>query len=178
MTPGASSTDRDVATDTSLLLNFLRIDRTEILGALRGFRFHIINHVVNEVRQEAHAARLNAALTRGYVAEFALTDLVAIVDYNKLRLNLGDGEAATIAAGARLRWVIGLDEKGRARREAVARVGRENLINTVGVLLHAVRTGLLTLDQAERIRGELAAQRCHISSPIADLLYRGGHPKR
>ena len=40
-----------------------------------------------------------------------------------LRENLGDGEAATIAAGADQQWVIGRDEKARAKREATARVG-------------------------------------------------------
>jgi len=48
--------DRAVATDTSLLLNFLRIERTNILGALPGFRFYVLNHVVNEVIQTPRLA--------------------------------------------------------------------------------------------------------------------------
>jgi predicted nucleic acid-binding protein len=170
VTEGSADVDRNVATDASLLLNFLRIDRTDILGALPRFRFYVVNHVVNEITREPHAARLNVALQQAHVAKFELTDLVAIANYNELRLNLGEGEAATIAAAARLRWVVGIDEKGRARREATSRVGTENMINTAGVLVHAVRTGLLTLEDAEQIRTDLAAQRYRIKSPIADLL--------
>lgn len=170
MTDEAAHTDRDVATDTSLLLNFLRIDRTNMLGSLPGFRFHVVNHVVREVTQDPHAACLQAALEHAHVVEFELTDLGAIADYNVLRLNLGDGEAATIAAAGHLQWVVGIDEKGRARREAAARVGTQNLINTAGILVHAVRGGLLTLDEAEQIRLDLAAQRFQIKPLIADLL--------
>jgi predicted nucleic acid-binding protein len=162
--------ERDVATDTSLLLNFLRIDRADILGALSAFRFHILNHVVNEVTQEPHASRLQTAVVRGQVAEFELIHLDAIADYDALRLNLGDGEAATIAAAGHLQWVVGLDEKGRARREAAARVGEHNLLNTPGILVHAVRAGLLTLEEAEQIRLDLATHSYQIKALIADLL--------
>lgn len=170
MTSAAHGTDRDVATDTSLLLNFLRIDRTDILGALPGFRFRFLGHVIAEVTQPSHTARLNTALERSHLTEFELTDLAAIADYDALRANLGDGEAATIAAGACLRWIVGLDEKGRARREANNRVGEQGLINTPGVLVHAVRTGVLALQDAEQVRLELAAESFRITSPIAQLL--------
>ena len=170
MTVGAVEAARDVATDTSLLLNFLRIDRTDVLGSLPAFRFRVVNHVVSEVAQEPHAARLQVALERAHVVEFELADLVAIADYNTLRLNLGEVEAATIEAAGQLGCVVGIDEKGRARREAVARVGNQNLINTPGVLVHAVRVGLLALKEAEQLRLDLAAQRYRIKSRIADLL--------
>lgn len=170
MTEAAQDADRAVATDTSLLLNFLRIDRTEILGALPGFRFCALNHVTTEVTQEPHASRLRTALSQSHVIEFELTELAAIADYERLRANLGDGEAATIAAGGHLGWVIGIDEKGRARREAVDRVGEQNLLNTPGILVHSVRVGLLTLDEAEQIRLELAAQNYRIKPLVADLL--------
>jgi predicted nucleic acid-binding protein len=162
--------DQDVATDTSLLLNFLRIDRMDILGALPGFRFCVLNHVIGEVTQKTHVTRLQAALAQAHVFEFELTDLGAIADYNSLRENLGDGEAATIAAGAHEQWVIGMDEKARAKREAIARVGEHNLLNTPGVLVHAVRVGLLTLTDAEQIRLDLAAENYVIKPLIADLV--------
>ena len=165
-----TETNLDVATDTSLLLNFLRIDRADILGALTGFRFHVLNHVVNEVTKEPHVSRLQTALAQNYVTQFVLTDLEAIADYAALRAKLGDGEAATIASAGYLQWVVGLDEKGRARREAAARVGTHNLLNTPGILVLAVRTGLLTLDIAEQIRLDLARYRYQIKSSIADLL--------
>lgn len=163
-------TEQDVATDTSLLLNFLRIDRIDILGALPGFRFHVLNHVVNEVTQEPQCLRLQAVLARGELATFELAHLDAIADYDALRLNLGDGEAATIAAAGHLQWVVGMDEKGRAKREAICRVGEKNLLNTPGILVHAVRTELLALDEAEQVRLDLAVHSYRIKASIADLL--------
>ncbi len=166
----AAPADQSVATDTSLLLNFLRIDRMDILGALPGFRFCVLNHVIGEVTQDPHATRLQTALAQGHVVEFELTDLDAIADYNSLRENLGDGEAATIAAGAHEQWVIGMDEKARAKREAIARVGEHNLLNTPGVLVHAVHVGLLTLDEAEQIRLDLGAENYVIKPLIAEII--------
>lgn len=165
-----ASADQDVATDTSLLLNFLRIDRTDILGALPGFRFCVLNHVIGEVTQEPHATRLQAALAKSHIVEFELTDLDAIANYDDLRQNLGDGEAATIAAAAHDQWVIGMDEKGRAKREAIARVGERKLLNTPGVLVHAVHVELLTLTAAEQIRLDLANEDYVIKPLIADLV--------
>jgi hypothetical protein len=63
-----------------------------------------------------------------------------------------------------------IDEKGRAKREAVARVGEQNLLNTPGILVHSVRVGLLTLDEAEQIRLDLATQSYRIKPVIADLM--------
>jgi hypothetical protein len=48
----ADPPDSDVVTDTTLLLNFVGIDRADILGALPGFRFQVLNHVVHDVTQK------------------------------------------------------------------------------------------------------------------------------
>jgi predicted nucleic acid-binding protein len=107
VTEAVVDADPAVATGKKSASNFLRVDRTNIPAAQPGFRFYVLNHVVNEVIEE-------------------------------LRANLGDGEAAPIAASAQLHWIIGMDEEGRAKREAVARVGGQNL-DTPGILVQAVR---------------------------------------
>jgi predicted nucleic acid-binding protein len=104
------------------------------------------------------------------VIETEMTDISAIADYAELRRNLGDGEAATIAAAAHLQWIVGMDERGRAKREAIERVGQTRLLNTPGVLVHAVRTDLLTIAEAESIRLALGSQRFVIKQTIAELL--------
>jgi len=38
--------------DSSFLINFLAVDRMDILGRLRQFRFHVVNHVRAEVRYD------------------------------------------------------------------------------------------------------------------------------
>jgi predicted nucleic acid-binding protein len=162
--------NEDAATDTSLLLNFLRLDRFDILARLPGFRFLVLNHVIAEVTAPDQADRLSQALANGAIVEFELTDLDAILDYDELRRVLGDGEAATIAAAAAKGLVLAMDEKGRARREAEARVGSGRLLNTPGVLVHAVRQGTLTLAEAEQVRLDLVGESFVIKPTIAELL--------
>jgi predicted nucleic acid-binding protein len=162
--------DEDVATDTSLLLNFLRLDRIDIFAQLPGFRFLVLNHVIAEVTDAEQAERLAQALANGAIVEFELMDLDAILVYDELRRVLGDGEAATIAAAAAKGLVLAMDEKGRARREAEARVGSGRLLNTPGVLVHAVRQGTLTLAEAEQVRLDLVSERFAIKATVAELL--------
>ena len=169
-----SGRDDDVATDTSLLLNFLRLDRIDILDQLPGFRFLVLNHVVAEVTEPVQAERLARGLAEGQLSEFELTDLDAILDYDNLRQVLGDGEAATIAAAASEGMILGMDEKGRARREAEIRLGLGRLLNTPGILVHAVHAGTLTIAQAEQLRLQLAGERFVIKETIEELLEQTG----
>ncbi len=160
----------DVALDSSLLINFLAIDRTEILANLPGFRFHVLNHVINEVVDTAQRPRLEEALDKSHVTAFEMTDIGTIADYLSLRRRLGDGESATIAAAAHHGWIVGMDERGRAKREAIDRVGVGSVLNTPGILVLSVRTGQLSLDDAEEIRLELAARRYLIKHTMGELL--------
>jgi predicted nucleic acid-binding protein len=159
-----------VATDTSLLLNFLRIDSVELLAGAPGFEFHVINHVVAEVTQEPSLGRLQSALTQSHVAEFEMTDLAATAVYDELRATLGDGEAATIAAAEHLGWIVGMDERGAALRHASQRVGADRVLNTVGVLVHLVQTSTLTLAEAEQIRLQLSETRFILKRTVEDYL--------
>jgi hypothetical protein len=54
---------------------------------------------------------------------------------------------------------VACDEGGRFRREARARVGGDRLLNTPGILLLAIRSGLLTVEQADGIKDVLAQRR-------------------
>lgn len=156
--------------DTSLVLNFLRIDRGELLGRLPGFHLHIVNHVVAEVIQEPPRSRLVKAVEDGALTEIEITDLETMATYFELRRVLDDGEAATIAAAQHRGWIVAIDERGRALREVEHRIGTERLLNTPGLLVHAVQIGVLEVAEAEAIRTELANQRFVIRPTIQQLL--------
>ena len=51
--------------DSSFLINFLVLDRMDILGRLPQFRFHVVNHVSAEIRYEDQSRRLRAAIENG-----------------------------------------------------------------------------------------------------------------
>lgn len=160
-----------VIADSSFLINFLIVDRMDILSCLSQFRFHVVNHVVAEVRYESQRARLQAAIQSDGVTEIELTDPAEILLYDGFRKFLGDGESASLAVAVSRRWVIAADEKGRFRRELFSRLGEDYLLDTLGALVTAIRMGVLTVEQAEVLRRELQESRFQMDlTPFSQLL--------
>ena len=160
-----------VVTDSSFLINFLVLDRVDVLGGLPHFRFHVVNHVTAEIRYEDQRTRLQAAEERGIVTEIEVTDPDEVLLYDELRRFLGDGESASLAVAVRRRWVIAADEKGRFRRELFARLGEDYLPNTLGALVTAIKAGVIAVEEAEALREQLRANRFEMdSTPFDDLL--------
>lgn len=164
-----------VVADTSFLVNFLVLDRLDILRGLRRYAFHVPNHVVAEVRYEEQRRRLHAAMDEGGLTELEITDLTETSLYMELRQFLDDGESACLAVAVSRSWVIAADEKGRLRREIFTRLGEEYLLNTPGALVAALRAGILMVSEAEEIRRQLALHRFVMADvpPFEELLYEG-----
>ena len=99
-----------VVTDSSFLINFLAIDRLDILRRLAQFHFHMLNHVEAEVRREDQRARLEAGRDAGFLDSLEIIDPDEILLYDGFRRFLGDGESACLAGRAP---AVG----GRGRRE-------------------------------------------------------------
>jgi len=156
-------------------VNFLAIDRTDILAGLRQYALQIPNHVVREIDREDQSARLRVALTRGDFGEFEITDLTEIALYAEFRRFLGDGESACLAVAASRRWMIATDEKRRLRREILDRLGEAYLLNTPGAILETIRAGIITVAEAEEVRHLLAQHRFAMADvpPFDELLRRG-----
>lgn len=160
-----------VVADSSFLINFLVLDRMDILGALGRFHLHVLNHVRAEIRYEDQVARLQAAVERGIVTEIEITELREIVVYDELRQFLGDGESASLAVAVSRRWVIAADEKGRFRRELFDRLGEDHLLDTLGALVTAIKAGVITVKQAEALRAQLRENRFEMDpTPFDELL--------
>jgi predicted nucleic acid-binding protein len=160
-----------VVTDSSFLINFLILDQAEILGRLQRFRFHVLDHVVAEVQYGEQRRRLETALQRGFLEPLEITDPDEILSYDGFRQFLGDGEAACLAVATSRRWILAADEKGRFRRELFARLGEDYLLNTLGGLLTAIRTGVITVAEAEALRTQLRGNRFEMdSTPFEELL--------
>lgn len=160
-----------VAVDSSLLINFLLLGRMDILGQLRAFCFCVVNHVTEEILRAEQRARLQTAVAAGFVQEVEITEPEEILLYDGFRAVLGDGEAACMAIAVRRRWVVAGDEKGRFRRELFDRLGENYLLDTPGVLLTAIRGGVITADEASHLREILRQNRFQMDPrPFDDLL--------
>ena len=157
--------------DSSLLINFLAVDRMDILRRLPQFRFHVVNHVRAEIRHESQRARLQAATEGNGVTEIEITDPGEILLYDEFRRFLGDGESASLAVAVSRRWVIAADEKGRFRRELFGRLGENYLLDTLGALLTAIRAEVITVAEAEALRTQLREHRFEMDpTPFDELL--------
>jgi predicted nucleic acid-binding protein len=161
-----------VVADSSFLINFLVLDRVDVLGGLPQFRFHVLNHVCAEIRYEDQRGRLQAATEGGIVTEIEITDPGEILLYDELRRFLGDGESASLAVAVSRHWVIAADEKGRFRRELFARLGEDCLLDTAGALVTAISAGVISVAQAEVLRSRLRENRFEMDPRPFDELMR------
>ncbi|MFQ5852292.1 MAG: hypothetical protein ACE5JU_17135 [Candidatus Binatia bacterium] len=159
-----------VVTESSFLINFLAIDRMDILGGLGQFKFHVVDHVTAEIRYPDQQARLRAALAAGIVSEFEITDPVEILLYDELRKVLGDGESASLAVAVSRRWIIAADEKGRFRKELFERIGEDYLLDTPGALLAAIKSRVISISEAEELREALRRHRFEMKGGKGDRL--------
>ena len=162
-----------VVADSSFLINFLVVDRMDILCRLPQFRFHVVNHVRAEIRYQSQRARLQAATEGGAVTEIEITDLAEILLYDEFRKFLGDGEAASLGVAVSRRWVIAADEKGRFRRELFSRLGEDYLLDTLGALIIAIREGVIPVAEAETLRARLREHRFDMDPTPFDELLEG-----
>lgn len=147
-----------VIADTSVLINFLRAERLDLLRHHADYRIVVTEHVRREVTYPNQSAELEAALSAEDIDEIQLTDPTELRLFAELNAVLGRGESAAIAVAANRRWVIAMDELGRARREVYERVGRNRLINTPGLILSCIRGSAITVTEADDIKAALESQ--------------------
>ena len=149
-----SDAPTDVITDTSTLVNFLRIGRVDLLAGLTSYRFVVTDHVRAEVTSyyPAQLSNFEFALLAGHVVEITLdtpADLTVFAELKALRL--GDGECASIAAALNRGLPLAIDDN-RARKKAVARDPSLRLLDTVGLMVQAIQAPLLTVAEADAIK--------------------------
>ncbi len=147
-----------VVADASVLINFLRAGRLNLLRHHEGYKIVVTEHVRREVTYPTQAAELAAAFSAGDIDEIQVTDPVELEIFAELNAFLDRGESASIAVAANRGWVIAMDELGRARREVYERVGRNRLINTPGLILSCVRNGAIAVAEADSIKEVLESQ--------------------
>jgi predicted nucleic acid-binding protein len=146
----------DVVTDTSTLVNFLRIGRVDLLAGLDSYRFVVTDHVRTEVTAfyPAQLANLEFAIMAGHVVEITLDTPAELVAFGELKtLRLGDGECASIAAALSRGTPLVIDDI-RARKKALEREPGLRLLDTIGLMVEAIQAGLITIPEADIIKAD------------------------
>ncbi|WP_165074790.1 hypothetical protein [Paludisphaera rhizosphaerae] len=145
----------EVVIDTSTLINFLRIGRVDLLAGLAAYRFVVTDDVRAEILSSypVQYANLDLALKAGQLHVVSLVDpaeLAAFAAMQALRV-LGDGECSAIAAAQARGLPLAMDD-GTARKKTAAQYPTIKLLDTVGLVVEAIRAGLLTVAEADAIK--------------------------
>ena len=70
-------------------------------------------------------------------------------------------------------WLVAVDERGRFLRMARERIGEGRILNTPGILLLAIRAGLLSVDEADGLKARLETERYRMKfDSFRDVLNR------
>ncbi len=144
---------KQVVLDTSVLLNFLRVGRLDLLVGLPGHEFLLTDHVRGEVTEPAHAETLRAYLQDGRLREVRVDDpgeLEAFGRLTALRM-LGVGECAALAVAVQRGLPIAIDDKV-AQKKAAALFGFERFVGTADLVVAAIRGGLVDVPGADEMK--------------------------
>jgi predicted nucleic acid-binding protein len=141
----------EVILDTSVLVNFLAVDRVDLLYRLPQYNFVVTAHVRGEVTYPDQAARLTAAIHAGHLHELSPGTHAEVATFANLTATLGVGESAAIAAAQHRVMVVAVEDR-TARRIAGSHVGKGNVLTTTDLMLSIIQGGLLTVAEADAIK--------------------------
>ncbi|MEX0714751.1 MAG: hypothetical protein WD278_20615 [Pirellulales bacterium] len=147
----------DTILDTSVLLNFLKADRLDLITQHPRHRFYVTDHVRAEITQHYpdQLAKLEAALSAGELDEIQVTDPAEVQAFSQLNASkrLGAGECSAIAVAANRRLPLAIDDK-RARKEARTCSPKMVLLSTEGLMVSLIHEGVVDVAAADSIKLE------------------------
>ena len=151
-----------VVADTSVLINFLRIDRMDLIGA-HPASFIATDHVATEIADAYpdQQTRYEVALNSGQVTQQRIDDPVEVEIFLRLaeRSRLGAGERSAIAVALNRGCALAIDDS-RAIRRALEEAGIAGnpliILRTQDIVVQIIRDGALTIEAADAIRDDWA----------------------
>ena len=155
----SAPTTRIVVTDASVLINLIHVGRLRLCADLPHLRFTVPDHVRQEIRRSGQRAELDRALKAKLFDTASITDPVGLSKFAALTARLGRGETACLVLAEMNGWTVASDEKGRFRREAVGRIGKNRILGTVDIFLRAIQANLITVDEADADKAKLETNR-------------------
>jgi predicted nucleic acid-binding protein len=146
-------------TDANVLINLIHVDALAMVASLPDYEFVIVDEVVGEITDPQQAAALQTAFAQNLLKRDSLTDLDALALFAQLVQVMGRGEAASLALTAGKDCYLACDEKRVFRRKAIEILGEDRLLTTPGIIVLCIRQGLITIDEADRLKAILETKR-------------------
>jgi hypothetical protein len=145
-----------VITDTSVLINFLVLDRVGLLSRLSSVHFVVTEHVRAEITEHfpEQLRRLNAAFETGVIEEISVTDIVEVALFADLTSKgLGLGECSAIAVAVNRKLTIAIDDKRALKK--VARLGYNlKVLGTEQLVVQLIAESVLTIVEADQMKDD------------------------
>lgn len=143
-------------TDTSVLINFLNIDRIDLLDSYPG-SFFITEHVVDEITNDFphQQFRLNRAIEDNILTVVSVNGEEELELFRDLTKDhrLGLGECSAIACAINRKYILAIDDV-RARKQAAQKDQNLVLVTTQDIMVTLTRENLLGSTEAASIKHE------------------------
>lgn len=168
------SQPRIIVADASVLVNFLKVDRVDLLSQFPA-TFMVSDHVAEEItiHDNEQCQRFQNALANEILVQESLTSFEEVKLFGELTTKgrLGYGECAAIAIAIRREYQLAIDDR-RARNEALRKLGTLNIFRTQDLIVEMIQANLLDVAEADSIKTTWSNQhRFHLKfSSFADLL--------
>ena len=150
------SITRVLVSDTSVLVNFLRIDRMDLIGDV-SYEFFATDHVDDEITQSyaEQQERYQDALAEQVIVQVSLSEMSELDLFGKLSSSgrLGAGECSAIAYAVQRSYGLAIDDN-RAAREAARVSGDLTIIRTQDLIVRMIEEELLSVEEADTIKRE------------------------
>jgi predicted nucleic acid-binding protein len=152
-------TIRIVIADTSVLINLAHTGHLGLLGGTPGYRFFVTDEVLAEVQDPSQKAMVDGAIADGVIDTTMIQTVEELAAYSDLTIILGSGESACLAVAQSRGWYLACDERRVFLREARARIGEHRLVNTPGLYILWIRSGILTVAEADAAKAAQESRR-------------------
>lgn len=141
-------------TDTSVLINFLNINRLDLLTSFPG-KFLITEHVVEEITLDFsdQRNRLNSAITNGELEVITVDSEEELQLYNELikEKRLGAGECSAIACALVRNYSLAMEDS-RACKYTLKLKPSIEILRTQDIIVKLIIDKFITIDEADSIK--------------------------
>lgn len=138
-----------VALDSNVIINFNHVKALGVLSKLPGFSFVAPEEVKNEMMKEKSREGFALAESRGWISVVRLDEIEEHRWNLEAKRWIQKGEAACLALARSRGYHVACDEKRKYDRLTVDWIGRERMLNTVGLVVLMIRAGLLSVEEAD-----------------------------
>lgn len=145
-----------VITDTSVLVNFLVLDRVRLLASMSQRKFVVTDHVRAEVtaHYSEQLSRLEQAFDSDMLEEIAVRDLEEVELFASLTgTGLGIGECSAIAVAVHRQLALAIDDK-TAIKQVRKRWSEIAIFTTESLVVEMIREGILSVDEADAMKSD------------------------